>query len=199
VTASRTWTDQPSKAPLRRVTLTAAKARHFVKAFDAAKVSPPGACIGGVPPPFGYAATMTAGGHQWRISWSGLGNCDQLSVTRGGSSLPNIETTGKLFRLLKTDIAGPDGYLDGGLYEVKGDSLVPLSGTITLSRDGHVVATIDATANGPLGNYELIVRPGSYTLTGSSPQFEDGTTCSGQHTAHVRKGHTSQDDVRCTK
>ena len=198
VTVARTWTDQPAKAPLRQVTLTPVKARQLVKAFDAAKVSPPGGCIGGLPPTFGYAATMRAGGHSWQIAWSGLGNCDQLSVTRDGKYLPNVETTRKLFQALKSDIAGPDGYIDGGLYQVKGDSLVPLGGTVTLSQHGHVVATFDAAAEGPLGSYEFIVAPGSYTLAGSSPDFEDGATCPGQHTAHVRKGHTSRDDVRCT-
>lgn len=199
VTVSRTWTDKPDKAPLRQVTLTPAKARRLVRAFDAAKVSPPGGCIGGLPPPFGYGAKMRARGHTWRISWIGLGNCDQLSVTRDGKPLPNVETAQEVFRLLKTDVAGRDGYIDGGLYRVKDDSLVPLSGTVTLSHEGHVVSTFDAAADGPLGSYEFIVAPGSYTLSGSSSGFENGATCPGQHVAHVHKGRTSRDDVRCTK
>jgi len=199
VKVSRTWTDKPARAPLRRVNLTSGKARRLVKAFDASAVSPPGVCVGGPPPTFGYAAEMRADGHRWQISWTGIGNCDQLGVTRDGKPLPNIETTRTLFRQLKADVAGPDGYIDGGLYKVEGDGLVPLRGTITLSQAGQVVATFDAPAAGPSGSYEFIVAPGSYTLTGSSPDFENGTTCVGQHTANVRQAHTTRDDVRCSK
>jgi len=182
-------------SPLRRVTLTPAKAHRLVTAFDAAKVSPPGICIGGPPPAFGYAAKMTAAGHTWRIVWNGVDNCDALTVKRGQKSLPNIQTTPKLLGLLKTDVAGPDGFIDGGLYKVQDDSLIPLVGKVTLSRGGRVVATFRTHQQGA---YEFIVAPGRYRLTGSSADFKNGTaTCGDQHRAHVRTGRTSYDEVRC--
>lgn len=196
VTVSRTNLYDASAAPLRRVTLSAAKAHRLVAAFDAAKVNPPGVCIGGLPPPFGYAAKMTTKKHTWRFDWDGLGNCDALTVTRDGKDLPNIQTTAKLFHLLEVDVAGPDGFIDGGFYKVKDDSLIPLDGTVTLTHSGQVVATFSA---GDQGNYEFIVPPGTYKLTGTSPDFHHGTvTCSGQHRARVHKGRTSNDEVRCT-
>jgi hypothetical protein len=196
VTVSRTNLYDRGSAPLRRATLTVAKAHRLVAAFDAAKVNPPGVCIGGPPPPFGYAAKMTTKKHTWRIDWSGLDNCDALAVTRDGKFLPNIQTTPKLFHLLKVDVAGPDGYIDGGFYKVKDDSLLPLEGTVTLTQSGQVVATYSVDEQ---GSYEFIVPPGTYKLTGTSPDFHHGTvTCSGQHRAHVHKGRTSNDEVRCT-
>ena len=183
----------PNGPPLRRVTLSPDQAEQFIAAFNGAPIRPPGACVGGLPPAFGYGATITAHGVRWQILWGG--NCNALTVQRQGKPLADIETTSTLLRLLRAGVLGSDGSIDGGLWRVRRGSLVPLDGTVTLSAHGHVLARFTAEQQ---GSFEFIVPPGRYTLAGRSAHFKNGTvTCMGQRPAAVRAGHSVQVDVRC--
>jgi hypothetical protein len=193
VVVTRTRTASPTGPPLRRVTLSSNQARRFVAAFNAAPIRPPGACMGGLPPPFGYGATITARGVTWRIRWGG--NCNALTVQRQGKPLAEIDTTPTLLHLLRVGLLGSDGSVDGGFWQVRGGALLPLDGVVTLSAHGHVIARM---ATERQGAFEFIVPPGHYTLAGRSPDFENGTvTCKGQRPVVVRARHSAQVDVRC--
>jgi hypothetical protein len=180
--------------PLRQVTLTPAQAAELVAAVNRAPLRP-GDCIGGLGPSFGYRVTVTTRADVWTLAWSGLNNCDSLTVYRGGRLLTEVQTTPALLHLLQTDLLGADGSIDGAFWEVKGGSLLPLEGTVTLAAHGHVVATFAVDRQ---SGYEFIVPPGVYTLTGRSPRFKAGAvTCGGQHPAVVVVGGLTTDDVRC--
>jgi hypothetical protein len=195
VVLERTRLRRSPAAPLRRVTLSSARAGSLITVFDRARISPPGGCIGGLPPAFGYAAAISSAGHRWRISWTGLGNCDRLSVQRDGRPLPDVETPPALLRMFAAGLAGGDGFVDGGFWRVSGGSLLPLAGTVTLSSRGHPVARFVVSRQ---DGFEFIVPPGRYLLSGRSPGFDNGTVaCSGQHPAVVRADRFTRDDVRC--
>jgi hypothetical protein len=193
---TRTASQGQNLPPVRQVTLTSTRARQLITALNGSKIRPPGMCVGGLPPAFGYAVSITSRTGSWQITWTGADNCDSLSVQRDGTDLYQLQASSSLLHLLETELAGPDGIIDAVLWRVRGDSLVSLDGTITLATmQGHVVAR---TAVSGQRAYEFIVPPGQYRLTATSPHFEGGAvTCTAQHPPVVRQDHTTMADVRC--
>jgi hypothetical protein len=89
------------------------------------------------------------------------------------------------------------GTLSGSLLAVGGlapGSPRPLAGKITA--EGNTV--IYSATVGPSGRFSFQVTSGTYTLKGSSPQFNDGTTaCLADNPVTVIKGRTRNANVYC--
>jgi hypothetical protein len=85
-----------------------------------------------------------------------------------------------------------------GLFEADGGpapgSPQPLPGTVTIT--GPVTQHVTV---GPDGKYAAVVPPGTYTVTGTSPRYNDGAaTCrTDGATVTVRAGQTVASDVVC--
>lgn len=90
-----------------------------------------------------------------------------------------------------------EGTLTGHLLGVggpAGNGPSPWPGTLTITAGGveHVVSVGDD------GSYSVTLAPGSYTVVGRSPMFQDGTSdCRPSGDAHITAGATTSLDVAC--
>jgi hypothetical protein len=93
---------------------------------------------------------------------------------------------------------GPTGTLVGTLQAVGGPPGVgprALSGQVTLHGSGGHITGITVGAN---GRFRVPDTVGSYTVTGRSPQFEDGKAeCRASGPVVVTSGVTSSVEVDC--
>jgi hypothetical protein len=97
----------PTPEVLGRVSLDAVRSEAFVRAFDLAPPEAPATCIGGLGPTIGYAATITAGGRTWQLTYPGsVSNCGAIGVALGKQQLPDVQPTAALRHLLAVDYMG---------------------------------------------------------------------------------------------
>ena len=93
--------------------------------------------------------------------------------------------------------SGPPGTVTGHLVMAGGPApgiIVRVPGTITASSTSR---THQASA-GEDGSFTLVLPVGSYTLTGTSPQYNDGRAeCVAAAPVVVREGTVTRADVTC--
>ena len=111
-----------------------------------------------------------------------------------------------LWRGTSTPPAHPVGIIEGTLEEIGGPRplLQPVAGTATItSAGGH---SIDVAA-GSDGWYSTLAQPGTYSMAGHSPQYQDGKDACGSRLAGsdmdgdpviVRVGVVTHVDLLCT-
>jgi hypothetical protein len=93
---------------------------------------------------------------------------------------------------------GPTGTLTGKLQAVGGSSGAgprALSGQVTLHGPGGHIANVTVGSD---GRFSVPVSTGTYTVSGRSPQYRDGTAdCHASTPVTVTKGLTNSVDVDC--
>lgn len=199
VMVTRIRVDRPVRT-IRSVALGSEQSAAFVRAFNAAPVRAPGTCIGGIGPSYTYRVAIVSGARTWNLGYDGVADCDALSVTSNGQALPELDYSPALLQLIATDYLDGKGFIEGSLGTVGGpdrDSLHAVhTGTVTAISHGRVLAR--SSVAGQLGNFELEVPPGQYTLTGSSPSYEGGRgVCRGYKSVTVRSNRSASVNVLC--
>ncbi|HEX3707134.1 MAG TPA: hypothetical protein VHV76_10930 [Mycobacteriales bacterium] len=198
VTITRRRTERPS-GTVRSVALDAQQSEVFVRAFNTSPVRS-GGCIGGTGPAFGYVIAIVSGSRTWQVTYPGGANCGGFGVMIGTQSLPDLEPTGQMRHLINDDYLRGKGYIEGSLGAVGGPTASGLRGlergTVMVIKAGQVVAR--TTVEGQLGNFELEVPPGRYTLTGRSPKYEGGHgVCRGYKAVTVKPDGSAYVNVLC--
>lgn len=97
-----------------------------------------------------------------------------------------------------TGPSGPTGTLRGTLQAVGGPAgrgPRPIGGHVTLHGSGGTIATVTVGAS---GQFSVPVTVGTYTVSGTSPQFEGGTgECHVPQPVRVAKRETTTVQVDC--
>lgn len=143
----------------------------------------PGACVtfAAYDGPVGVRATEPTG--TW-ISQVKTAPDKQCSSGPSTSASPSSTST------------GPNGTITGTLEAVGGPPGPPrpVPGQVTASGGGHTYST----AVGETGHYSLSLPPGTYTVAGRSPLYEDGAAeCQAQGPVTVRTSGSITADVAC--